>query len=154
MATRHLGFALSNHFGPLKLFYTANFADTYSPFTVLLYDGELTGSALENARCLGHASVRLFENEPEMPTLRDMHRIIAAHPSVQAKLFLLSERVLLEELLGIQGAFIGSLALAAGSEGLPNVHMYEDDFASSGEPGLANFVAALLEPSGALCRTT
>ena len=90
--------------------------------------------------------MRLFENEPEMPTLRDMHRIIAAHPSVQAKLFLLSERVLLEELLGIQGAFIGSQALVSGSEGLPDVRKYEDDFASNGEPGLANFAAALLEP--------
>ena len=146
MATRHMGFSLSNHFGPLKLFYTANFANTYSPFTVLLYDGELTGVAPEHARCLGRAGVRLFENEPEMPTLRDMHRIIAAHPSVQAKLFLLAERVLLKELLGIQGAFIGSLALDVGSEGLPNVHKYEDDFASIGEPGLANFAAALLEP--------
>ena len=135
METWHMGFSLSNHFGPLKIFYTANFADTYSPFTVLLYDGELTGIALEHARCLGRASVRLFEKEPEMPTLQDMHRIIAAHPSVQAKLLLLSERILLEELLGIQGAFIGSLALRAGSEGLPDVYKYEDDFASNGEPG-------------------
>ena len=102
MATRRMGFSLSNHFGPLKLFYTANFADTYSPITVLLYDGELTGVALEHARCLGRAAVRLFENEPEMPTLRDTHRIIATHPSIQAKLFLLAESVLLEELLGIQ----------------------------------------------------
>ena len=39
MALRHFGFSLSNHFGSLKLFYTANFADTYSPITVLLYDG-------------------------------------------------------------------------------------------------------------------
>ena len=39
MATRHFGFALSNHFGSLKLFYTANLADTYSRMTVMLYDG-------------------------------------------------------------------------------------------------------------------
>ena len=61
----------------MKLFYTANFADTFSPVTVLLYDGELTsGVALEHARCLGRVGVHLFDNEPEMPTLRDMHRIV------------------------------------------------------------------------------
>ena len=43
MATRHFGFALSNHSGSLKVFYTANVADTCSPITVMLYDGELSG---------------------------------------------------------------------------------------------------------------
>ena len=97
MATRHFGFALSNHFGPLKLFYTANWADTYSPITVMLYDGELSGVALEHARCLGRRSVNIFENAPEMPTLRDMHRIVAAHPTIQARLFLLLESVLIQK---------------------------------------------------------
>ena len=87
MATRQFGFALSNHFGPLKLFYTANLADTYSPLAVLLYDGDFSGVAAEHARCLGRASINLFENAPKMPTLRNMHRIVAAHPTIQAKLF-------------------------------------------------------------------
>ena len=107
MATRHFGFALSNHFGPLKLFYTAKIADTYSPITLLLYDGEMNGVALEHARCLGRVGVNVFENAPEMPTLRDMHRIVATHPSVQAKLFLFLEGVLTCELLCAQGAFLG-----------------------------------------------
>ena len=141
MATRHHGFALSNHFGPLKLFYTANFADTYSPITVLLYDGELSGG--EHARCVGRQSVNLFENTPEMPTLRDMHRIVAAHPTIQARLFLLLESVLMTDMLGIQGAFIGSKCMSVASDpGLPAVHSYEDDYASNGEPGLANFGTA------------
>ena len=62
MATRHFGFALSNHFGSLKLFYTAIFADTYSPSKVMLYDGELCGVGLERARSLGRRSVNIFEN--------------------------------------------------------------------------------------------
>ena len=107
VATRHFGFSLSNHFGPLKVFYTANFADTYSPITVLLYDGDLSGVALEHARPLGRASVNLLENAPKMPTLRDMHRIIAAHPTIQAKLFLFLEEVLIKEVLCIEGAVIG-----------------------------------------------
>ena len=147
MATRHFGFALSNHFGSLKLFYTANFADTYSPITVMLYDGEFCGVALEHARCLGRRSVNLFENAPEMPTLRDMHRIVAAHPTIQARLFIHLERVLMTELLCIQGAFIGFVALdTMNDSGLPGVHSYEDDYASNGEPGLANFATAVLDP--------
>ena len=111
MTTRHFGFALSNHFGPLKLFYTANFADTYSPLTVALYDGELSGVAVEHARCLGRATVNLFENTPRMPTLRDMHRIVAAHPTIQARLYLHLEGVLVTEMLCVQGTFIGSKSL-------------------------------------------
>ena len=46
MQMRHLSFALSQHFGCLKLFMTNNFADTYSPLTLALYDagsGETIG---------------------------------------------------------------------------------------------------------------
>ena len=144
MATRQFGFALSNHFGPLKLFYTANFADTYSPLTVLLYDGDFSGVAAEHARCLGRTSITLFENAPKMPTLRNMHRIVAAHPTIQAKLFLLLEKVLMTEMLCIHGAFIGRFGM--NSAGLPAVHTFEDDYASNGEPGLANFATSVLSP--------
>ena len=34
-----MGFALTMHDGPLTLFLTTNFADTYSPITVVLRDG-------------------------------------------------------------------------------------------------------------------
>ena len=147
MATRHFGFALSNHFGPLKLFYTANFADTYSPMTVALYDGELSGVAAEHARCLGRTTVKLFENTPRMPTLRDMHRIVAAHPTIQARLFLLLESVLLSEMLCVQDAVIGQVRLDAFSDSmLPRCTSYEDDYASNGEPGLANFATSMLSP--------
>ena len=147
MATRHFGFALSNHFGPLKLFCTVMFADTYSPITVALYDGELSGVAVERARCLGRATVKLFENTPRMPTLRDMHRIVAAHPTIQARLFLLLEGVLLTEMLCVQDAFIGEVSLNVVPNSMPpRCTSYEDDYASNGEPGLANFATALLSP--------
>ena len=80
------------------MFYTVNLADTHSPITVMLYDGGRSDAALEHARCLGRRSVNLIENTPEMPTLRDMHRIVAAHPTIQARLFLLVEGVLITEL--------------------------------------------------------
>ena len=116
MATRHFGFALSSHFGPLRLFYAASLAGTYSFITVALYDGELSGVAVERARCLGRAAVKLFENTPRMPTLRDMHRIVAAHPTIQARLFLLLEGVLLTEMLCVQDASIGEVLLDPFSE--------------------------------------
>ena len=52
MQMRHLSFALSQHFGPLKLFMTNNFADTYSPLTLALYDsgsGETIGTMFRPA---------------------------------------------------------------------------------------------------------
>ena len=115
--------------------------------TVLLYDGDLSGVALKHARSLGRASVNLFENAPKMPTLRDMHRIIAAHPTIQAKLFLFLEEVLIKELLCIEGAFIGRRTFKA--DGMPYSFAFEDDYASNGEPGLANFATALLAPEEA-----
>ena len=50
------------------------------------------------------------------------------------------------ELLCVQGAFIGSVALGLNDSGLPDVHSYEDDHASNGEPGLANFATSVLSP--------
>ena len=38
MKLRHFGHALDVTFGPLKLFMTCNFADTYIPLTVILHD--------------------------------------------------------------------------------------------------------------------
>ena len=72
-----------------------------------------------------------------------MHRIVTAHPTIQAKLFLLLEHVLMTEMLCIHGAFIGRAAMTSG---LPSVHTFEDDYASSGEPGLASFATCQLGP--------
>ena len=39
MSLRHLGFALNIYDGPLSVFLTTNFADTYSPITATLMAG-------------------------------------------------------------------------------------------------------------------
>ena len=100
---------------------------------------------------MGGATVDLFQDAPKMPTLQAMHQIVARHPTIQAKLFLLMERLVITEFLCIQGAFIGSLSLdALGSSGAKSQRLRrgecEDDYASNGEPGLANFATAMLEP--------
>ena len=80
MSLRQLGFALNVYDGPLSIFLTTNFADMYSPITVVLMNGA--------GEPLGKREVNLLDNEPCMPTLQAMHRALAKHPMLQVELFL------------------------------------------------------------------
>eukprot|EP00438_Fugacium_kawagutii_P025227 Skav230240 [mRNA] locus=scaffold1818:78429:87690:+ [translate_table: standard] len=139
MKLRHFGHAMDVTFGPLKLFMTCNFADTYMPLTLVVFDPE-NQERLVTTRC------NLLEELPEMPTLQDMHRIVARSPATQAKLFLLMEEIILTELLGVQEAFIGNHRID--DPQLPERMRLqkEDHLASNGSMGLADFVEALLMP--------
>ena len=88
MSLRHLGAALNIHDGPLAVFLTTNFADTYSPITVTLMNGA--------GEPLGSRTVNLLYSMPDMPTLREMHRALAKHPMIQAELFLLLDKLVLK----------------------------------------------------------
>ena len=72
MSFRQLGFALNIYDGPLSIFLTTNFADIYSPITVILMNGA--------GEPLGKREVNLLDNEPCMPTLQAMHHALAKHP--------------------------------------------------------------------------
>ena len=149
MKIRQQSFAMSYYFGPLKLFMTTNFADTYSPIIMQLYemsgaDGADDDAARQEHR-LGEARTNLFRDNPEMPTLQRMHQLVARHPTLQANLFLLMERLVITELLCIEGAFIGKYQLGS-LEQLPSRYEVEDEYASNGEPGLANFATSMIEP--------
>ena len=135
---RHMSFASSLYFGALKLFMTTNFADTYSPLVLKLY-----GAGDE--RYIGEIKIDLFEDAPNMPTLKRMHEIVAAHPSIQARLFLLMEQLTITELLCARSAFIGDTILESQDKSF-DFHDREDEYASDGSPGLANFLACLIEP--------
>ena len=147
MKMRHMSFSQTLRFGALKLFMTCNFADSYSPLVLKLYSasdrcGGGDGDALD-----GEASVNLFEDAPRMPSLQAMHRLLAKHPTLQARLFLLMEQLTITELLCGSGAFIGRESLE--SLDAPPLHSYasrEDCYASDGFPGLANFMTSLVEP--------
>ena len=52
-----------------------------------------------------------------------MPRIVAAHPTIEARLLIHLKQVLTTE----QGAFIGSVALGLRDSALPDVHSFEDD---------------------------
>ena len=144
---RRQSFALTLHFGPLKLFLTCNFADTYSPITLLLYAGKDSQVNDEDGPLLyhGQASVNLFEESPNMPTLQRMHQIVARHPVIQARLFMLMERLTHHELLCGHRVVLGSVGLESPD---PKCSMFqlEDDYASDGQPGLANFMTSLIAP--------
>jgi hypothetical protein len=65
MKMRHVGFSTTLNWGPVKVFMTNNFADTYSPIV---------------AKLAGWAA-NLLQDTPEMPTAQRMHEIIAKHPT-------------------------------------------------------------------------
>ena len=131
---RQLGFSLNVYDGPLTVFLTTNFADTYSPITITLMNGA--------GEPLGHRVVNLLEDIPDMPTLQAMHRALAKHPMIQADLFLLLDSFVHTELLCMT-AFCGKKAYDNWKARAPPK---DDDFASTGEPGIANFPRSALKP--------
>ena len=104
MSLRQLGFALNMYDGPLSIFLTTNFADMYSPITVVLMNGA--------GEPLGKREVNLFDNEPCMPTLQAMHHALAKHPMLQVDLFLLLDDLVHTQLV----EHIGYVHLLASSE--------------------------------------
>ena len=148
MKMRSTSYAVTLYFGALKVFLTTNFADTYSPITVLLYDGgRLLDAGEDCGNFVGAARINLFEDAPTMPTLQRMHQLVASYPTIQARLFLLMEQLTITELLGGLRASIGCEQLDS-LDPWPRGTIYkcEDDYISDGSPGLANFMTCLLEP--------
>ncbi len=95
---RQLGFALNVYDGQLTVFLNTIFADMYLPITVILTNG--VGDPL------GQREVNLLENEPCMPTLQAMHRVLAKHPMLQSELFRLLDQLVHTELC-CMNVFIG-----------------------------------------------
>ena len=130
MSLRQLGFALNVYDGPLTVFLTTNFADMYSPITATLMNGA--------GEPLGRREVNLLDNVPHMPTLQAMHRALAKHPMLQVELFLLLDELVHTELCCMH-AFIGKKAYGQ------QPHR-EDEFATTGQIGIAQFPRSALKP--------
>ena len=139
MKLRHYGHAMDMNFGALKLFMTCNFADTYMPLTLTLYDPD-------NKQQLLTQRMTLLQERPSLPTLREMHRVVAESPETQAQLFLLLEEIVLTELLCVQDAFIGRYRMFSSEMPEALRRAREDHFASNTVAGLADFAEALLIP--------
>ena len=130
MRLRHVGHAMNILWGPLTLFSTHNYADTYSPLLRLL--------------CEGHGEMPQQE-EPTMPTLQEMHRMTAASPASTADFWLLREQLEYRHFYGMDDMHIGKYYL----ETIDNKHVREDNLASSGTAGLAGFGESSLCPGEA-----
>ena len=76
-----------------------------------------------------------------MPTLQKMHQITAASPRSTAKLFLLMEELSYRHLYRVDQAWLGNFRLKSPT----GAYNKEDDFASNGLRGLADFVTALFK---------
>ena len=133
MSLRQLGFALNLYDGPLTVFLTTNFADTYSPITATLMRGA--------GEPLGPREVNLLDNVPNMPTLQAMHRALAKHPMLQVNLFLLLDQLVHQELC-CMNAFIGM----CGYKEHRRPPDREDDYATTGQVGIAQLPRSALKP--------
>ena len=103
---RHEGHNLNAVHGPLKLFVTANFADVYSPVLLSM----LLANSDENpvTEPLEIRKADLAAQCPEMYSLQEMHRLVAAAPRTQAKFWLLMDDLVDRFLLGIEHYYVGS----------------------------------------------
>ena len=136
---RHESHNLNVAEGALVVFATFNFADTYSPLLFQLVRGGPGGSAEH----IGDDIVcHLTDDAPNMPSLQQMHQLIAQSPRAQAKFFLLMDDIADIYFMGMDQSFIGRHHVHQSFH-----HKYrEDQLASTGIPSLGGFGVAELEP--------
>jgi len=141
---RHESHNLNVTEGPLVVFATFNFADTYSPVLFrLVRDGLRPSGAEPPAEDLGEDIVcSLTDDDPNMPSLQQMHQLIAQSPRAQAKFFLLMDDIADIYFMDMDQSFIGRHRVR---ESFP--HKYrEDNLPSRAIPGLGGYGVAELEP--------
>ena len=130
--------------GPLVVFATFNFADTFSPVLFRLVRNDTPPAGAEQrAEDLGHDIVcRLTDDAPSMPSLQQMHQMIAQSPRAQAKFFLLMDDIADIYFMGMDDSYIGRHQV---QQSFP--HKYrEDNLASTAIPSLGGYGVAELEP--------
>ena len=114
-------------FGSPSFFMTPNFADTYSPLVLLLHKGPGKDSHL--------STPQLYDNitraQPSMPSLEQMHQIVAADPRAQAKFGILMTELHYRYIIGVERLHIGRTTLAR-----PHLPVH-DEVAASLQPCIA-----------------
>ena len=133
---RHEGHNQTIMHGSLTLFATWNFADTYSPLQFLLVQG---GCA---AQPVAHRTCNILDEDPDMPTLKEMHKLVAQSPRAQTQFFLLMDDIVDHHILGFQGTYIGSHHL----DRLIDFRLIEDNVPSTCVPGVAGLAESENEP--------
>jgi len=133
---RHEGHNQTIMHGSLTLFSTWNFADTYSPLQFLLLQGDCA------AQPVAHRTFNVLDEDPDMPTLKEMHRLVARSPRAQVKFFLLMDDIVDLHFLGFQGTHVGTHVL----EPLSPLRLTEDNTPSTCIPGTAGLGESENEP--------
>ena len=137
---RHEGHNLNVTEGALVVFATFNFADTYSPVLFrLVQEGLYPGSAAPPAL---EIKCDLTDDAPDMPSLQQMHQLIAESPRAQAKFFLLMDDIADVYFMGMDFSFVGRHHVQQSFH-----HKFrEDTLASTAIPSLGGYGVAELEP--------
>ena len=123
------GFILA--FGPSSGFLTPNMADVRSPLVVQLH-----GGGVEE-----RYEVNLLDECPNMPSAREMLKLVAADPVAQARFFILSMRLFAEHVLGS-----GPVDEWLRHNGWRDGAAFPDGFAASGLGGAHGILAAFSGP--------
>ena len=127
MRLHHHGCSMNQIFGPLTVFHTHNYADNYSPEILKLL-------------CVKQSDKDYVENI-DMPTLQQMHIHTASSPRATYKLFTLFEELSYRHLYKVDQAWLGNFRLTS----VNSFNDREDDFASNGLRGLADFTTAIFK---------
>ena len=139
MRLHHFGCAMNQIFGPLTVFHTQNYADNYSPEILKLQSSEPAPG--DGSHLASEPPVIGYVQNILMPTLQKMHQMTAASPRSTAKFFLLMEELSYRHLYRVDQAWLGNFRLRSPA----GAQFKEDDFASNGLRGLADFVTALFK---------
>ena len=136
---RHESHNLNVAEGALVVFATFNFADNYSPLLFQLVRGGPDGSVEH----IGDDIVcRLTDDAPNMPSLQQMHQLVAQSPRAQAKFFLLMDDIVDIYFMGMDYSFIGRHHVQQSAHHTRR----EDQLASTAIPSLGGYGVAELEP--------
>ena len=90
---------------------------------------------------MGETRFMISPDAPEMPTLKDMHKLLAQSPRSQSKFFILMDDIVDIYLLGFDQSFYGAHHVRQSFHQSDR----EDGFASTGMPTLGGYGIAELE---------
>ena len=108
---------------------------------MLKRDEEVNGCESCSAEDMGELRFMLSPDDPDMPTLQSMHKMIAQSPRAQSKFFLLMDDVLDIYLMGFDQSFYGRHHVQQSFHQSDR----EDSFASTAMPALGGYGIAELE---------
>ena len=129
------GHAAGWHYGTSHVFLTPNLADSRASLLLQLHMQGLDGK-VENY----DVDLRWDLEDPVLPSLAAMRRVLAVDPVSQARFFDLMMTLFLEEVLGTLPAFTRASFRAGKAQ------VYEDGFAASTFPGCFGDIAAFCGP--------